>query len=81
MPLLFAADAPDRSTVKDALAHLNVLWKAHEGRKAMINRSPVRREPHGGADVNHNVYMLWRDMPANDVVAWHHQAHQQVMRP
>src|SRR5438309_1285433 len=76
-PLLFSADAPERWTVKDGLAHVT-LCKEHEGR---LIRGPLRppeeREALSGYAERHT---SWRALPPQEVLEWHWQVHADYMR-
>src|SRR5213080_1633879 len=69
----------DPWTVKDALAHI-VYWKEHSARVFRGEKGPAEMR---GLDVNQGnalVYRRWRRRRPADVVAWHRQVHDDVMR-
>src|SRR5881296_1499292 len=69
----------DPWTVKDALAHI-LYWKEHTAR---VIRGERRLPEMRGLDVegiNRLIYERWRNRRPADVVAWHRQVHQDVMR-
>jgi hypothetical protein len=69
----------DPWTLKDALVHI-VYWKAHTAR---VFRGEKRLPEARGLDVpslNHLVWEQWRERSPQEVVAWHHAVHADVMR-
>ena len=69
----------DPWTVKDTVAHI-VYWKSHTARVIRgERRSPEMR----GLDVpriNALIYRQWRDRTPDEVLTWHREIHQDVMR-
>jgi len=72
-------ETKDPWTVKDALAHI-IYWKEHSARVFRGEKGPAEMR---GLDVNQGnalVYRRWRRRRPADVVAWHRQVHDDVMR-
>jgi hypothetical protein len=75
---LLRPETKDPWTVKDALAHITH-WKADVARSA--RRQPVPAEERGlnETEGNHLVYMRWRGLSPEDVLAWHRQVQEDVL--
>ena len=69
----------DPWTVKDVLAHI-VYWKAHTARTIRGERRPPEARGLTITQLNHQVYERWRDRPPEEVVAWHRQVHDDMLR-
>jgi len=72
-------EGKDSWTVKDAVAHITH-WKADVGRSIRKERRPLEERGLNTNDGNHLVYMRWRDRSPQDVLAWHRQVHQDVIK-
>jgi hypothetical protein len=68
----------DPWTVKDAVAHV-VYWKQSTARYIRGERRPPEDKGLNGTDLNHKVYLRWRRRSPKDVVAWHHEVHEEVL--
>jgi len=66
-------------TVKDAVAHI-VFWKLHTARVFRGERRPPELRGLEVGPINELVYQQWRDRSPVDVLAWHREVHEQVMR-
>jgi len=71
-------ETKDPWTVKDALAHITH-WKADVARS--LRRKPLPPEERGLniTEGNRLVYLRWRDRSPQEVLAWHRQAHAEVL--
>lgn len=76
---LLRPETKDPWTVKDALAHITH-WKADVARKAKGERPPAEERGLNISDGNRLVYLRWRDRSPQEVLAWHSQAHEEVLR-
>lgn len=76
---LLRPETKDPWTVKDALAHITH-WKADVARKAKGERPPAEERGLNISDGNRLVYLRWRDRSPQEVLAWHRQAHEEVLR-
>ena len=65
-------------TVKDSLVHITH-WKANAARSAMGQRRPPEERGLEVNDVNHLIYMRWRDRSPQEVLAWHRQVQEDVL--
>jgi hypothetical protein len=65
-------------TVKDALAHITY-WKANLARSIRRQRRPPEERGLKVNDLNHLVYMRWRDRSPQEVLAWHRQAQEDLL--
>ena len=76
---LHRSETKDPWTVKDVLAHITH-WKAGVARS--IRRQPIPPEERGLGinDGNHLIYMRWRDRSPQEVLAWHRQVQEDVLR-
>jgi mycothiol maleylpyruvate isomerase-like protein len=72
------SETKDPWTVKDALAHI-VYWKLHTARVFRGERRPPEMRGLDVPRINHLVYEEWRKRSPDEVVAWHHDVHAQVM--
>ncbi len=72
-------ETKDPWTVMDALAHITH-WQADALRK--IKRQPVPVEERGlnWTDGNHLIYERWRGRSPREVLAWHRQVQEDVLR-
>lgn len=77
--LVTRPETKDPWTVKDALAHITH-WKANMARS--IRRQPIPVEERGLAinDGNHLIYERWRNRTPQEVLAWHRQVQQDVLK-
>ena len=66
-------------TVKDALAHV-VYWKAHTARVFRGERRPPEARGLDIERLNELVYTQWRDRSPTEVLEWHREVHEDVMR-
>jgi hypothetical protein len=76
--LLPRHETKDPWTVKDALAHITY-WKAGVARTARKQRRPPEERGLGLNDLNHLIYIRWRDRSPQEVLAWHRQVHEEVL--
>ena len=65
-------------TVKDSLVHITH-WKANTARSAMGQRRPPEERGLEVNDVNHLIYLSWRDRSPQEVLAWHRQVQEDVL--
>jgi hypothetical protein len=65
-------------TVKDALAHITY-WKAGVARSARKQRRPPEERGLGLNDLNHLIYLRWRDRSPQEVLNWHRQVQKDVL--
>ena len=68
----------DPWTVKDALAHITH-WKAAVIRSIKGERRPLDEKGLNETASNRLVYLRWVDRSPQEVLAWHHQVHEQVL--
>jgi hypothetical protein len=66
-------------TVKDALVHI-AYWKRHTARGFRRGKRPAELRGMDVNDVNAWLYEQWRARSPADVLAWHREAHQDVLR-
>jgi hypothetical protein len=71
-------ETKDPWTVKDALAHITH-WKADAARVARRQRRPPEERGLRLNDVNHLVYLRWRERSPREVVAWHREVQEDVL--
>ncbi|HET6316529.1 MAG TPA: maleylpyruvate isomerase N-terminal domain-containing protein [Chloroflexota bacterium] len=71
-------ETKDPWTVKDALAHI-VYWKLHTARVFRGERRPAELRGLDVSRINAFVYQQWRQRSPDEVLAWHHDVHAQVM--
>jgi hypothetical protein len=76
--LLIRPETKEPWTVKDALAHITH-WKADVARSARGQQRPPVERGLSENELNHLVYMRWRDRSPQEVVAWHRQVQQDVL--
>jgi len=72
-------EAKDPWTVKDTLVHI-VYWKQQTARTLRGERRPPELR---GLDVqqsNHLIYMRWRARPHRQVMQWHRDVQEEVLR-
>jgi hypothetical protein len=66
-------------TIKDAVAHITH-WKADIARAARRKRRPPEEQGLNEFDGNHLVYARWHARTPQEVLAWHRQVHEDVLR-
>jgi hypothetical protein len=71
-------ESKDPWTVKDALAHITH-WKAHTARVIRGQRRPPEERGLGYNEVNHLVYLRWRERSPEEILAWHRQVQEDVL--
>jgi hypothetical protein len=69
---LLRPEGKDPWTVKDALAHITY-WKAGVARSVRRQRRPAEERGLALNELNHLIYMRWRDRTPQEVLAWHRQ--------
>jgi hypothetical protein len=77
--LLPRPETKDPWTVKDALAHITH-WKANVTRSIRKQPRPVEERGLNVNDGNHFIYMRWRDRSPREVLAWHWQVQEDLLR-
>jgi len=77
--LLPRPEAKEPWTVKDALAHITH-WKADAARSARRQRRPTEERGLNVNEGNHLIYMRWRERAPQEVLAWHRQVQEDVLR-
>ncbi len=77
-PLLFAADARDRWTVKDAIAHLTY-WRSDVARIARAERRSPQERRAIGSDPSHFVFLRFRDLTPEELVAYHRDVQRELI--
>ncbi len=76
---LARSESKDPWTVKDALAHITY-WKAGVARTIRRERRPVEERGLKYNQQNHLVYMRWRDRSPQEVLAWHRQVQDELLK-
>jgi hypothetical protein len=76
--LLLRPESKDPWTVKDALAHITH-WKSNLARTARKQRRPPEERGLDVNQVNHLIYLRWRDRSPQAVLAWHRQVQEDVL--
>lgn len=76
--LLLRPESKDPWTVKDALAHIT-RWKSNLARTARKQRRPPDERGLDVNQVNHLIYLRWRDRSPQAVLAWHTQVQKDVL--
>jgi hypothetical protein len=76
--LVIRPEVKEPWTVKDALAHITY-WKAGVARSARKQRRPLEERGLELNDLNHLIYMRWRDRSPQEVLAWHRQVQEDVL--
>jgi hypothetical protein len=71
-------ESKDPWTVKDALAHITY-WKANTARSLRKQRRPSDESGTNANEVNHLIYLRWRDRTPQEVLAWHRQVQEDVL--
>jgi hypothetical protein len=71
-------ETKDPWTVKDALAHITH-WKADAARVARRQRRPPEERGLRLNDMNHLVYLRWRERSPQEVLAWHREVQEDVL--
>lgn len=66
-------------TVKDALAHITH-WKADVIRATQGKRRPPEERGLSYTAGNHLIYVRWRDRPPEEVLSWHRQVQQDLLK-
>ena len=77
--LLPRPEAKEPWTVKDALAHITH-WKADAARSARRQRRPPEERGLNVNEGNHLIYMRWCERTPEEVLAWHRQVQEDVLR-
>ena len=72
-------ETKDPWTIKDALAHVTH-WKADVIRAARRQPRPPEERGMNETEENRRVYMRWRNRPPQEVLRWHRQVHQDVLK-
>ncbi|HKV29738.1 MAG TPA: DinB family protein [Candidatus Dormibacteraeota bacterium] len=72
-------ETKDPWTVKDALAHI-VYWKAHSARVFRGEKRPPELRGLEVNQINAVVYKRWRNRRPAEVVAWHKEVQDDVLR-
>lgn len=72
-------ETKDPWTVKDALAHI-VYWKEHSARAFRGEKRPPELRGLEGNVINAVIYRRWRRRRPADVLDWHRQVQDDVMR-
>jgi len=72
-------ETKDPWTIKDALAHATH-WKADVIRAARRQPRPPEERGMNETEENRRVYMRWRNRPPQEVLRWHRQVHQDVLK-
>ncbi len=73
------SETKDPWTVKDSLAHITH-WKADTARSIRKQRRPPEERGLNTNEGNHLVYMRWRDRSPQEVLAWHRQVQEDVLK-
>ncbi len=76
---LIRPESKDLWTAKDALAHITY-WKAGVARSARRQHLPPEERGLPLNDRNHLIYMRWRDRSPQEVLAFHRQVQEDVLR-
>ena len=76
--LLLRPETKDPWTVKDALVHITYR-KANMVRTIRKQRRPDDERGLPPDDVNHVVYLRWRDRSPQDVLTWHRQVQKDIL--
>jgi hypothetical protein len=71
-------ETKDPWTVKDALAHITY-WKSKVARSVKREGTPPEERGLGITDVNHLIYLRWRDRSPKEVLEWHQQVQEEVV--
>lgn len=71
-------ETKDAWTVKDALAHITY-WKANTVRSMRKQRRPAEERGLEANEINHLVWLRWRDRPVQEVLDWHRQVQQDLL--
>jgi hypothetical protein len=71
-------EAKDPWTVKDAVAHI-AHWKADTARSIRRQLRPPEERGLNLGQANHLVYVRWRDLSPQEVLAWHRQVQSDVL--
>lgn len=71
-------ETKDPWTVKDALVHITH-WKANLARSARRKRRPPDERGLEVNDLNHLVYLRWRDRSPQEVLDWHREVQEDVL--
>ncbi len=71
-------ESRDPWTVKDTLAHITH-WKANMARTIRRQRRPPEERGLRLSDLNHLVWLRWRDQTPQVVLDWHRQVQQDVL--
>jgi uncharacterized damage-inducible protein DinB len=72
-------ETKDPWTVKDALAHI-VYWKEHSARVFRGEKRPPEMRGLEVNQINAVIYQRWRSRRPADVVGWHQQVQDEVVR-
>ena len=72
-------ETKDPWTVKDALAHITH-WKADVIRAARGQRRPPDERGLNEGDGNRLVYLRWKDRSPQEVLQWHRQVQEDVLK-
>jgi len=75
---LLRPESKDPWTVKDALAHITH-WKAEATRVARRQPRPEEERGLDANQINHIVYLRWKDRSPREVLAWHRQVQQEAL--
>jgi hypothetical protein len=75
--LLIRSETKDPWTVKDALVH-TTYWMANTARSIRGGRKPSEERGLDVNDVNHLIYVRWRDRSPREVLKWHKQVQADV---
>ena len=71
-------ETKDPWTVKDALAHITY-WKLKVARSVKREGTPPEERGLGITDINHLIYLRWRDRSPEEVLEWHRQVQEEVV--
>jgi hypothetical protein len=71
-------EGKDPWTVKDAFAHI-IYWKAGVARTARGEHLPADEKGLQWNERNHVVYLKFRSLSPQEIIAWHRQVHQDVI--
>jgi hypothetical protein len=75
---LLRPESKDPWTIKDALAHITH-WKADAARSARRQRKSIEERGLTANEVNHLVYLRWRNRSPKEVLPWHRQVQSDVL--
>jgi hypothetical protein len=72
-------ETKDPWTVKDGVAHLTH-WKADMARRVRKIRKPNEEQRLEINNLNHVIFMRWKDASPKEVLEWHRRVHEDVLK-